>query len=108
MTFMISVVSSYLADRLATAPPSCMQTVQRICEVHLKSQSGEAWGVPFEQRWGALACWTLQGAARQTPLALKAAHPAAALAKPLQMQMQALALHLLLCSLLDLMKHSFM
>ncbi len=41
------------------------------------------------------------------PLALKASPLAAALAEPLQMQVQALALHLLLCSLLDLMKHSF-
>ncbi len=85
-----------------------MQALQRICEGHLKSQSGEAWGVPFEPRWGALACWTLQGAARPMLLALKASCPAAALAKPLQMQVQPLALHLLLCSLLDLMKHSFM
>jgi len=41
------------------------------------------------------------------PLALKASPLAAALAEPLQMQVQALALHLLLCSLLDLTKHSF-
>ena len=85
-----------------------MQTVQRVCEGHLKSQFAEAWGVPFEPRWDALACWTLQGPARPTPLALKVSRPTAALAKPLQMQMQALALHLLLCSLLKLMKHSFM
>lgn len=51
----------------------------------LKSQSGEAWGVPFEPRWGALACWTLQGAARQTALALEAACLASALTKSLQM-----------------------
>jgi len=108
MTFMKTVVSSYLADRLATTHLSSMQAVQCICETHLKSQSGEAWEVLFEPRWGALACWTLQGAARPTPLALKASRLAAALAKPLQMQVQALALHLLLCSLLDLMKHSFM
>ena len=85
MTFMTSVICSYLADRLATAPLSCIQIVQHICEVHLKSQSGEAWGVPFEPRWGALACWTLQGAARQTALALEAACLATALTKSLQM-----------------------
>lgn len=106
MIFIISVVGSCLADRLAT---TSMQAAAFV-KFYLKSQSEEAWGVPVELRWGALACWTLQDAARPTRLGLKPSRLAAALAKPLQMQMQmqALALHLLWCSVLDLMKHSLM